>query len=299
MSNISRARVIRRSGFTIVEVLVSLAIIGLLFSLLMPAIQLTRETARRTQCQSNLRQLGLALHEHESQKGEFPTIFFAVDLLAFLEKPELARLCEAGKTEEAARTLMPLYICPSETEPSRSQPGSGMISYCANFTTGYQTYGSNGFFDRDRKKLKARDITDGLSQTVALSEILYNTNENKQRMRNLWKAPRPMDLPNELDAYADFCEAIPLDPTSMGYQGSPLGMIWIYESSYTHILPPNRPSCFGNSATAYRLLTASSLHAGGVNALFGDGRVQFVSQFIDRRVWREMGSRNGGGTVSQ
>jgi prepilin-type N-terminal cleavage/methylation domain-containing protein/prepilin-type processing-associated H-X9-DG protein len=65
----------RNSAFTIVELLVVIAIIGVLIGLLLPAVQAARESARRTQCKSNLRQIGLALTQyldHQGERGKFP-----------------------------------------------------------------------------------------------------------------------------------------------------------------------------------------------------------------------------------
>jgi len=290
-----------RAGFTIIELLVVLVVVGLLASLLLPAVLMARESARRSQCQSNLRQIGVAIQNHVSQTGRFPTLFVQIDILPFIDQAALAQLCAADNEEEAAKTVIPLYLCPCESSPTRGQTGRGMNSYCSNYSSGYQKYLSNGFFDRDRREaLTPADISDGLSQTVAMSEKLYAVDEeDSDRMRNLWRPPYPFDQPNELDALADFCEGIPLNPTRWGYRRSEhWGMAWVYEASYNHILPPNRPSCTNNDFYKYNCLTATSLHPGGVNALFGDGHASFVSQSMDRTAWRQLGSRHDGLTAS-
>ncbi len=134
-----------RAGFTLVELLVVIAIIGVLMGLLLPAVQMAREAARRIQCTNNLKQMGLALHNYESAKRAFPAGFISqvtgswsgggndgvpeagpgwsvfARLMPYMEMGNLHdtinfTLPIADPINQVARrTLIPGYLCPSDT----------------------------------------------------------------------------------------------------------------------------------------------------------------------------------------
>ena len=214
------------------------------------------------------------------------------------------RMSLVGLSQYELKVPIPLYLCPSDNDRSDPPP---LISYSTNDGNGVQRYGHNGVVPDDLARagespyVRLRDITDGTTATVMMSERVMQTGGAPNRLREPRHVPVALRSPSELDQFAQAClESTMILPPHVGYQlggGPQLGSGLIHH----HILPPNSNSCLnGPPGTGMDFLLASfgqasatSLHRGGVNALMCDGSVKFVSEHIDRRVWSASGSRNG------
>ena len=292
-------------GFTLVELLVVITIIGILIALLLPAVQAAREAARRMQCCNNLKQWGLAMASYESQYAVYPYGIrlafgtaetnnklrhtFVPSLWPFMEQLSLydRYSFSVGFYETANLQLeavqVPTYFCPTDRQGTwagdiygpRSR-GNYVVNwgYCDYFQASPVGY-KIGPFGPKRQRSVA-DVRDGLSNTMFMGEVIQSPLDTDFDFRG--------DIFNDDMGGAQF----------MAYY-TPNSGVDTLEFCGTTATDQVMP-CSTTASTYYN--TARSKHSGGVNTAFGDGSVQFISNSISSTVWQALGSMAGDETIS-
>lgn len=162
----------QRRGFSLIELMVVIAIIGVLLALGLPAVQQMRQSARNTECKNNLRQIAVALQNHQSQYMSLPRDGvrgwgYAANLLPLVEQsPLYERISPATSTlvagapvvPGATDTVIPVYLCPSFQKEPTLASGYGRLTYLGN----------SGLLNT--KKMQFADVTDGESSTILVGE---------------------------------------------------------------------------------------------------------------------------------
>jgi len=297
-----------RQAFTLIELLVVMAILGVLLTLLLPAVQKAREAANRMSCANNLKNAGLAVHKFQSAHGRFPP--GAVDapqpqtrvaasgiehgcwpyLLPYLEQEPLAGQYRWDMSfhdpanQPAVATQLKNLQCPSAeadrvvTTGAFAYGGRGACTDYAPILKVYRTLAELGWTDLVENydgalprnaMMRPADITDGLSTTLLMAE-------DAGRPR-LWQQGRPV-----AEAHI-----------SGGPWASSLNAIGIW--GYTPANATRPGPCAINCTNEGEVY---SFHPGGANALFADGSVRFLKADINIRVFARLITRAGGEIVS-
>jgi prepilin-type N-terminal cleavage/methylation domain-containing protein/prepilin-type processing-associated H-X9-DG protein len=292
-----------RPAFTLIELLVVIAIIGVLISVLIPAVQRVRETASRAQCINNLKQIGLASHNYHDSHWSLPPGHFATAsypdttpgwgwgayLLPYLEQESLYRQINFSQPVQqntrVTQTILKVYLCPSDQPPpgaflltdsafdaiASAAPSSYAASVGSDSSEADDPTG-NGVFYRN-SKTRFADISDGLSNTSIIGDRAWS------QTQGIWAG-----APNN---------AI----TRAGPRNT-----WPNATASAAVLTQAHNNWINITTDADGGLDDfSSNHPGGANLLFADGSVHFIRSITadgqERRAFWALGTRAGGEVI--
>lgn len=308
------------SGFTLVEMLVVIAIIALLMALLLPAVQGARETARTMQCANNMRQVALALQQHESQREQFP--YGTLDELSvsvrrrdtwfqqtwpFLEQAPLFQAYMAWNgawvmdtPPEIKDAVITTVRCPTDPEAGSSGFGGGgpFRSGGFGFQGNYVGCAGDDFIRINRTErgdsylvklsgifygnsnTPAAAIRDGLSNTLLLSEVRIRKGKGGG-----WGDAGGYWGGGQHSSFGFSARDTPNSSVSDR----------VFECKTT--TDPKAP-CVSVGDSFEKINHARSYHTGGVNAALADGSTHFFADTIDLVVWKGLSTIAGRETVS-
>jgi prepilin-type N-terminal cleavage/methylation domain-containing protein/prepilin-type processing-associated H-X9-DG protein len=290
-----------RRAFTLVEILVVIAIIGTLITLLLPAVQSSREASRRLQCTNNLKQVGLALLNYESSHKVFPPGYvsqidssgndtgpgwgWASMILPQMEQTPIHNVIHFDLPIEHAMNgvrvaSIPNYLCPTEdlrqVWQAKGPNGSPICevaesNYVAMFGTTEPGVDGDGMFFRN-SKISMRDITDGSSKTIAVGERTH------QLGPATWvgSVTNAILFPEDANTQSQGVPEVGAGMT-LGHAGEGIG-----------------PGGSGGDVNQFY-----SLHGDGANFLFADGHVNFLLTSMDYKTYQALATRAGGEVIPE
>jgi prepilin-type processing-associated H-X9-DG protein len=294
----------RRAGFTLIQLLVILAIFAILLGLLLPAIQKVREAANRMKSQNNLKQMALACHNYHDVNGKFPSgndannFSAAAYLLPYLEQDNVFKMIDFGKpmTDEANAAVRKLVIRTflADTDSVTTvKEDFGATNYLFNAGSNPDLKDNDGVFFQE-SATKIADITDGTSNTILAGETLKGDGKKqavdvrrqyvllgKDALKEIKDDAGVEDFKNNKNIAGDRCASW-MDGRFL--QGTFTG---------TRALNDTRPdvSCEGLGG----LSGLRSYYAGYItNIAMCDGSVRAISSSVKLETWKLLTARNDG-----
>lgn len=321
---------VRTRALTLVETMMAMSALSLLTAMLIPAVQMARESSRRSQCLNNLREMLHGCAAHESARREFP--YTAIEysgrdrqrhaprsphegLLPYLEQGPIYAQIDFDDFPLDVSTMppssaangallsqsVPVFQCPTDYR----LPGGNNYRACMGFGPGIFTTAETkictdpgngtGAFVNGRAIAPA-EFLDGLSATVMFSERVMGS-RGAYRPYSDYLVSSP-NICTAADAVT-ICSSLAAGGAHDAYGGSTWLLGGWRQTWYNHILTPNSPvpDCNANPISAgggRGIYTARSFHPGGVNSGMADGSVRFIADTIDVSIWRAVSSRRGG-----
>ncbi len=287
----------RKSGFTLVELLVVIAIIGVLVALLLPAVQAAREAARRSTCSNNLRQIGLALHNHHDTYGAFPAgavnrgtsnrqeFGWTVFILPFIEQKNLYdQLDPANRTlvdvlnnstdRVLVQTVIDTYRCPSDTTGDTPQGSPQARDFDGTAGVGTNFYGATlnypgvlGFWDL------ADNLNNelGAFQTRRVSSV--NSHSDATRFADFTDGTSNTFAVGEREQYCS--SGVWAGARNVQTGSGPRGMDYVLGRVSIKLNSPGANTGNDGCTEAF-----SSKHPGGAQFVFADASVHFIPETI-------------------
>ena len=324
----------RRRGFTLIELLVVIAIIAVLIALLLPAVQQARESARRTQCKNNLKQIGLALHNYESTFTVLPPGFIGTNnasthtqILPYFDQTAAYTVFDfntdinvSAQNQRAREQKLGMLKCPSQVNSPafilaapQCPGGCGTTNYVQSLGDNANYATARGPFGRNIGSRFA-DFRDGMSNTGMFAEILLGPSDGTATTGVVPAGDYNDFMVATNLPFADWDAApaatrdtiaVPLcqnrATSAYRYRGKQYYRGIVVTTFYSHTLTPNSRlrDCVRGTGVDRGHLAARSFHTGGAHVVLGDGAVKFASDNIDDAVWRAVGSKDGDDRVGE